>query len=305
MGEGRHVRFTVASGAGRAGGVAFGRARLPDGHADGLDAAFSLEVNRWQGREEARLVLRSAAAPAPAPITGPPEGLARVLGELDAPLPAPGPQSPASLAPGPGMRDVRGTGLAGTIAALVASGDPVLVLVACTERRRRALEPRLGGFALCSWTDLERDPQWARGVEHLVALDPPACAAERTALAAVQPGRTTHLAWGTAELDFTHDVLEHDAVTRPALTALYRSLRDAPSPVALEHVLDGRSAVHAGRLLRVLAELEVVDVDRSGSVVRVLEAPRTELADSTAFRAFAQRTEEARRWLTRRDARAA
>ena len=65
------MRFTVSAGAARASAVAFGRGRLPDGHEDGLDAAFSLEINRWNGAEEPRLVLRAAAPPAPAPISRP------------------------------------------------------------------------------------------------------------------------------------------------------------------------------------------------------------------------------------------
>ena len=93
MGEGKHVRFTVASGAGRASAVAFGRPRLPDGHEDGLDAAFSLEVNRWNGAEEARLVLLAAAPPQAAAdraLGQPPAtaGSARPSASCDAPLEA-------------------------------------------------------------------------------------------------------------------------------------------------------------------------------------------------------------------------
>ena len=65
MGEGKHLRFTLEAGGARAGAVAFGRTRLPDGHEDALDVTFGLEVNRWNGREEPRLVLRSALEPHP------------------------------------------------------------------------------------------------------------------------------------------------------------------------------------------------------------------------------------------------
>jgi single-stranded-DNA-specific exonuclease len=55
-------------------------------------------------------------------------------------------------------------------------------------RRPRApahLAGRLGGFALCSWAALERDPALAAGAAHVVALDPPAAGAgARAALAA-------------------------------------------------------------------------------------------------------------------------
>ncbi len=298
MGEGKHVRFTLVSGAGRAGGVAFGRGRLPDGHEDGLDAAFALEVNRWNGREEARLVLRDAAALTPAPIDAPAAGLERALAELDAPLPAAGAAPGGPAVPGPGVRDVRGAGLAGTIGALVASGEPVVVLVACAERRLRALHGRLGGFALCSWDDLERDPGGAARAVHLVALDPPPGPAAQAALERVQAGRTTHLAWGGPELDFTQDVLEHDAVTRPALQALYRDLRDRPG-APLEDVL------FAGRLLRVLDDLGLAAVERGAPSVTLVPAERTDLERSAAYRAYRDRTEEALRWLSRASVKAA
>ncbi|MEA2290947.1 MAG: single-stranded-DNA-specific exonuclease, partial [Solirubrobacteraceae bacterium] len=174
MGEGKHIRFTVEAGGVRARAVAFGMPRLPDGHDGPLDATFGLELNEWNGTVEPRLVLRHAQPPEPAPIAlvGEPEDdLAAALAELDAP---PGPP-PAAPAPGPGaVRDRRDGGAAGVIAALVASGEPVLVVCADARARRRHLDGRLGGFALCSWTALERDPALAAGAAHVVALDPPA-----------------------------------------------------------------------------------------------------------------------------------
>jgi single-stranded-DNA-specific exonuclease len=203
------------------------------------------------------------------------------------------------------VRDVRGAGLAGTIGALVASGEPVVVLVACAERRLRALHGRLGGFALCSWDDLERDPGRAARAVHLVALDPPPGPAAQAALERVQAGRTTHLAWGGPELDFTQDVLEHDAVTRPALQALYRDLRDRPGAPLEDVLLAGRTAVHAGRLLRVLDDLGLAAVERGAPSVTLVPAERTDLERSAAYRAYRDRTEEALRWLSRASVKAA
>ena len=311
MGEGKHVRFTVSSGAARASAVAFGRGRLPDGHENGLDAAFSLEINHWNGAEEPRLVLRAAGAPDPAPITRPAavagrDRLATALAELDAPLEGPEPASAG--APGP-VRDRRGAGIAATVTALVATGEPVLVVVACAERRGRALDGRIGGFTLCSWDELERDPSAADDCSHVVALDPPVLQAHERALAGAGRGRTTHLAWGDPELRFTHDVLEHDAASRPALMALYGGLRAAPG-APLADVLFGdpaapRTAAHAGRLLRVLAELHLVDVDRDTGTWALPPAEPTELERSPAFRADAARLEEGRAWLSRASSRAA
>ena len=63
MAEGRHVRFTINSGAHRARAVAFGRgARLPVEDGEPADTTFALEVNEWRGVSEPRLVLRHAQA---------------------------------------------------------------------------------------------------------------------------------------------------------------------------------------------------------------------------------------------------
>jgi single-stranded-DNA-specific exonuclease len=58
MGEGKHARFSLHSGAHRALGVAFGRATLGVEDEDVLDAAVRLEVNHWNGSVEPRVVLR-------------------------------------------------------------------------------------------------------------------------------------------------------------------------------------------------------------------------------------------------------
>jgi single-stranded-DNA-specific exonuclease len=58
MGEGKHARFNLHSGAHRALGVAFGRSSLGVEDEDVLDAAVRLEVNHWNGSVEPRVVLR-------------------------------------------------------------------------------------------------------------------------------------------------------------------------------------------------------------------------------------------------------
>jgi single-stranded-DNA-specific exonuclease len=58
MGEGKHARFNLRSGSHRALAVAFGRSKLGVGEDDQVDAAVKLEVNRWNGSVEPRVVLR-------------------------------------------------------------------------------------------------------------------------------------------------------------------------------------------------------------------------------------------------------
>src|SRR5262249_42786417 len=65
MGEGKHSRFSIHSGAQRALGVAFGRASLGVGEEDQVDAAVRLEVNHWNGSVEPRVVLRELYPLAP------------------------------------------------------------------------------------------------------------------------------------------------------------------------------------------------------------------------------------------------
>jgi single-stranded-DNA-specific exonuclease len=280
--EGRHVRFTVQSGGHRARAVAFGTSRLPDG--DVLDATFALELNEWGGAVEPRLLLRHAQPPAPVAIelVGEPEDpVAAALAELGAPLPAAG----AAPAPAGTPRDRRGGGVAGTLAALVASGEPVLVACADAHRRRAHLEDRAGGFALAAWSALERDPELLAPYAHVVALDPPASASQEALLDA----RAT-LAWGPDEAAYALRAHEAGYDVRPVAAGVFRALRDGATLAAA--VAGAPSPAAAGRALRVLCELGIARVD--AQTARVLDAPRTELDRSAAFRAYATRLAEGR-----------
>jgi single-stranded-DNA-specific exonuclease len=293
--EGRHVRFTVEAGGHRARAVAFGIGSLPAG--DLHDVTFALELNEWNGAVEPRLVLRHAQPPAPAPIAlvGEPEDtVAAAFAELEAPLPSDGGSPRAAGVP----RDRRGGGAAGTLAALVASGEPVLVVCADARRRRGHLEGRLGGFALAAWDAVERDPSLLARYVHVLALDPPAADAQ----AALIDQRFT-LAWGQAETGFALRAHEAAYDVRPVAAAVYRALRDgvaaalggaaAPAPDSLAAaVAAAPSPAAAGRALRVLAELELIRI--AGRSAALLPARRTDLDQSLAFRAYTSRLAEGR-----------
>jgi len=304
MGEdGKHVRFTVAAGGSRARAVAFGRSKVDC--ESPLDATFSLELNEYNGSVEPRLVLRDARPSAPPPImlVGEPADyleavLAEVARELDAVALTP------RDCPVP-VRDRRGGGIAGTIGALVASGEPVLVVAADATLRMRHLQPILGGFALCSHDALERDPALAAADAHVVMLDPPAGPLRAH-------GRMTHLAWGRPELRFAEQIHEREYALRASLSATYRALRAAGEAAGeeLETLLRGdvkmpRPAALAGRVLRVLAELALVSLDPAGRALTVPSAERTALERSAAFRAYQQRYEDGRKFLSEVTARAA
>jgi single-stranded-DNA-specific exonuclease len=320
IGEGRHVTFTLAAGGARSRCVAFGRGgSLPAPAGEPVDAAVRLEVHRYNGAVEPRLVL-SHAQPArlrPIEVVGEPEFAVALAAELERDLAAWPPFVPEleddlrGLGDGLGaaesraLIDARGGGIAGLLGDLVASGAPVLAVAAHAGQRAVVLADRVGGFALTSWAALERDPAGAAGYEHVVAIDPPAHA-HLGALARRLPGEGwTHLAWGDAERELARRVLTWELDLRPQLAELYRALRAARNGAAgadapaggerLAAILRGggtqpRSGTLAGRLLRVLAELGLARVDAAPLAVRLPDAPaRTELERSPAFRAYALR----------------
>jgi single-stranded-DNA-specific exonuclease len=306
MGEGRHLRFVVEAGGRRASAVAFQTTKLPEAAATGVDAIFKLERREFNGVVVPRLVLGRAWACDPPAITlvGEPEDWAQaVRTEVVAtvlPLAAAGAGGPQTVRT---VCDRRGAGIAGVLTALVASGEPVLAVSADARRRREHLQGRLGGFAVCSWTALERDPALVTGFHHVVALDPPAHPALRSLLEAGRPEQMAHLAWGAPELRFAQHVHDEQHALRDHLTVAYRLLRRASGDVA---VALPRSPVAAGRVLAVLSELGLVDVDVATLAVHVPAfGGRTELARSATFVACSARHSEGQRWLSGGLARAA
>jgi single-stranded-DNA-specific exonuclease len=303
LGEGRHVAFTLHAGGASSRCVQFGSTRLPAQPDEPVDVAVRLEANRWNGSIEPRLVLRHArpSRPAPIEIIGEPDFADGVDRELTRDLTA-WTAEPAGVA-----ADRRATtGIAGLLSDLVSTGEPVLGIVAHAPHRARALRNRVGGFAICSWAAVEDDPQLARDFAHVVAIDPPRSPRLLGLLEHPSVTARAHLAWGPAELRFARRIHQWDFALRDPLTALYRALRGAGEVrgEALEAALRGegpqpRSAALAGRLVRVLSELDLVVLDREGQALRLTEAPvRTALERSEAYQAYHRRLEDGLRYLT-------
>jgi single-stranded-DNA-specific exonuclease len=325
MGEGRHVAFTLAAGGARSRCVAFGRgSSLPAAPGEPVDAAVRLELNRYNGAVEPRLVLRHAqpARPAPIQVVGEPAFADAVLAELDRDLGGGGAGaaggvggSAAGASGGLGgaglgashqraLRDARGGGIAGLLGDLVASGAPVLAVSAHAQHRAAALRDRVGGFAVTTWAALEADPALARGYAHVVAVDPPPHANLRRLADRLPGDGWTHLAWGEPELDFARRVLVWELDLRPHLVDVYRALRATPglADEPLVALLRGagrrpRSGALAGRVLRVLGELGLAAFERAAFAVSVPPPQRTDLERSPAFRAYAQRLEDGLAYL--------
>jgi single-stranded-DNA-specific exonuclease len=155
---------------------------------------------------------------------------------------------------------------------------------------------------LVGWGALEDDPDLVAPFDHVVVIDPPACNGVEHL-----PGTGwTHLAWGPAELGFAQRIHEWDYALRAPLTDLYRAIRAAGAMdgEACEAALRGdgpqpRSAALAGRLVRVLSELCLVELEREGPALSVVAPPvRTSLERSPAFRAYQQRLEDGLRFLS-------
>ena len=303
MGEGRHLRFSVSSGGARARAVSFGcDGRIVGEPGDPLDATFRLELSSWNGAVEPRLVLRHAepCAPSEVEVLGEPaQYLDGVFDELDAAGEQP---RSAVVQEHRIVLDRRGESPLAVLADAAACGG-VLAVCADVPRRLRGLSARAGGFALIAHHTLGREPSVSERFAHIVVLDPPSSVAAEELLS--RGSGFTHLAWGEAELRFVEQMHELEYGLRTSLVALYRSLKlpGRATGQELERLLRGdgphaRPARLAGRLIRVLAELELVSLDRDLPALSIGSRAQTALDCSPAYRVYAQRHEDGRRFLS-------
>jgi single-stranded-DNA-specific exonuclease len=328
--DGQHARFTLSGGGTRARAVAFRTAArlLPSSEDERHDAAVRLELNEWRGTVEPRLVLRALCPTERADCALAQPGQP-FLGAFERSLAAPDATPPAPASASRALRDRRGEGFAGVVGDLLSSGERVLLLCADVSRRRDGLESLVAGIAarvrtgegpacealaLASWDELAATPEIAARFEHVIALDPPAWPGGEALIASApgpERGAFAHLAWGAAEVEFALRVAQRSLDMREDLVALYKDLR-AAGPVAgeqLASVLQGdrahpRSAAHAARLVRVLAEVGLVAVE-PGPSCRLLDARRTELERSPTYMHALERYAMARAYLERTATRAA
>ena len=303
--SGRHLRCMLSAGGARSSAVCFGTGTtLPVTPETPVDAVIRLEADRWNGSVAPRVVIRRVreATGGAIDLLGEPtseEWLAVALAELDAPLDAP--PLPARV-PGRRERDATNQGAAGTIGDLLATGDRVLIVAAHAATRARQLAQRgQGGFALTSWTALERRPELAEPYTHVIALDPPAVAHQQAvAVRATGPGWLHH-AHGKPERDLAIAVHRWEYDLREPLAELYRALKQEPADLTMTLRGSGktpRTAVLAGRMIRVLYELELVSVRPGPMLTLGAPAQRTALERSEAFRAYQTRLEDGTRFLT-------
>jgi single-stranded-DNA-specific exonuclease len=322
MGEGKHSRFSLHSGAHRALGVAFGRSTLGVGDDDPVDAAVRLEVNHWNGAVEPRVVLRELY-PREVVASGDVAGIAEPRAERDAGGEEWWQRFDAELTadledwpPAPDVvpdgkverRVVRGSNSpAAVVGELLSSGESVIALAADAPRRVGLASD---GLVLADYARLELEPDLTRRFTHVVLVDPPAFRhLEGLASRPSEEGGFLHLAWGEVEYRFALSALESHLAGRRELAEAFRELREAGDSEGerLRATLMGagahpRSPETAARCLRVLSELSLVQGEPNGGagVVGVVSSERTDLERSAAFRAYRARYEEGQRYLERR-----
>ncbi len=316
MGEGKHSRFSLRSGSHRAVGVAFGRSGLGVEEGDPIDAAVRLEVNRWKGSVEPRVVLRelfpSAVAESPAELAA--EWWRRFDLELrrDPPLqtsqlsPRGGEQ--CDIREGKGRVEIQTVNSGAAVVAELASsgGGEILAAVADTERRAPLARERV---RLVDAFSVEAEPEIASEFEHVVLVDPPACERVDELLRLPRSdGGFLHQAWGEAERGFCLGMLEQHLAQRPALISVFRGLRESGDcgGEQLREALGGRGTEvrrpeAAARCFRVLTELGLVqgDPEAGNGTVGVVSSSETELERSGSFRAYSARYKECLRFLER------
>jgi hypothetical protein len=233
------------------------------------------------------------------------------------------------------VRDRRGECSALAVLAALAGADRGVVAVVCDVARRRAaletaLEPGRLGAEVAVLAGGRCDPgamaarlARARGVPalvlidyarlaeveapedaHLALVDPPASAAAAAWAVHRAGGRWLHMVWSEAEADLALRAAEEEWELRPAVTAVWRALRDAgPLPWGpdLETALLGdgpamRPPRVAARALAVLREVGLAEVG-DDSVRPAVDPARRELDASPVYRACLARLEEARAFL--------
>jgi single-stranded-DNA-specific exonuclease len=318
MGEGKHARFSLHSGANRALGVAFGRPSLGVGEDDPVDAAVRLEINRWNGSVEPRVVLRELYPREPAAASAAAEEQWWSHFERELATDPTHPANPTERRRGLGRiptqtSTARGgrevvrprSSAAAVVGELASSGaGEVLAVVACVERRAA-----LAGadVVLADAAALEAEPELAMRFEHVVLVDPPQFA--HVEELAMRGEGYAHLAWGEPEHRFALAMLDVQLARREVLIGTFRDLREAgeASGEELLAALRGsgrfpRSPVAAARCLRVLGELGLAQGTPAAGdgTLGVVSSEGTELERSAAYRAYGARHQEGQRFLERR-----
>jgi len=314
MGEERkHARFSLVGGGARARGVAFRRTQrsLAAAGAHPHDVTVSLERNRWNGTVEARVLLESLSPARPGTLhdIGSGEFWEKLEAELHVDASRWWPPMPVAICSARAVYDRHGEGVAAIAGELLSGGEAVLLVVADVARRQAGLEQTIAGMApdglaVISWAALGRQPSLAQPFDHLVAVDPPPVAEGVQLLGAAPGGGAAHLAWGPAERDFALAHGRAQLSVRDDLATLWRvlSAQDGLDGTELHEALQGsgaypREVALAARLLLILREIDLIELDMEAREVVVVSTERKSLESSATFRACGVRLAALERYL--------
>jgi single-stranded-DNA-specific exonuclease len=224
--EEKHARFSLATGGARASGVAFGVAGSLARAADEgpSDVSVRLELNEWNGAVSPRIVLGEVYSPPPAARGTWRADEDEYAARFEAALTGHARKHDGAVLGAARERvDRTRASAVASVAALVSSGEPVLVvcadalwrraltedaanparfgggesavvawrgsLAAGRSRAERVLEGERGGVALVDWAALELAPEIAGRFRHVVLADPaPSPRVEAIALAGARDG---------------------------------------------------------------------------------------------------------------------
>jgi single-stranded-DNA-specific exonuclease len=262
--DGKHARFSLSSGRGKASGVGFNAAaELSAAAGAPRDLTVRLELNHWNGATEPRAVLDGTRAGDAAGAAGcacvhEPDHSWWARFELELEREPPVDEGP----PPPDEETRRETvvhpdrSAVALIGELLSSGGRVLVISADARRRGElaalvATPARFGGghavlcgdcppeafesacdpqhgarLLLTDWEALAERADLATGFDHVVAVDPPPSASLEARLEGTGPG-FAHRAWSGAG-DLPVLCWEERWQPRAALAEIYRGLVDGP-----------------------------------------------------------------------------
>lgn len=302
---GNHLAFTLQTGATRISAVAFGRSSIPLPADRAVDPAqvplvgtYVLERHAFRGNVTPRLRVRELAVPSPPPIDRLDGDHAdTILSILDASDPFPCVDDPTATLDLERFHDRSEAGPAATIAALIATGEPVTVVAADAQRRHPQLSRVIGGFAITDWWSITRAPRSLDGTRHLIALDPPSDPAHLAALD-VLDGLQAWRAWGDPELRFSVDALRREHELRPAAEQVYRQLRDRGATAVGALCAPEWSGWWSGLVLRVLEESGAVAVCRDERIAALGTGEVRPLAHGDTHRTWVARCQERLAWLS-------
>lgn len=320
MGDGKHLRFSLASGGHRARAVWFGRSDPPVDPGNGFDVVGELSLNHWKGSVEPRFRVtgirpREAGETVPLAGAGPEEWWER----FDAALSGDRSSGPTASRPGPQESIHHRNSSEAVMSDVISSGESVAVVTAEAWRRWTGLGgTEIGRFGpdgqsevAGAWSgspcdalieldapvvliDYETLAGWGgpeRTFDNVVLFDPPASAAELDRARSL--GGLLHLPDDPPARSFALAAAgeRHDPV--PALRAVFARLREG-GPLkdeALRELLSGeegapRSPERAAILVAILEQAGIGQRGGTGPVREfgVVSSEEVDLERSEEFR---------------------